>query len=148
MKFEVIIKPNYLEPIVVIHTPKITPDVMALIEMFDRSGVKPASLMVKKDEKLFIIEPEQIEIIRTEGGSIKLYDRQAQDYTSSKPLHEIQDWLGSDFVRISKSTIVNINRVDHISQSFNTSMHIKMKNGISDYISRKYWMDFRKLFGL
>jgi len=148
MKIEVKIEPNYIEPTVVIHTPKMTLEVMAWVEMFESADVKPSSMMAKKDDKIFIIEPEQIEIIRTEGGKIKLYNREAQEYTGTKPLHEIQGWLGSAFVRVSKSTIVNINRIDHISQSFNTSMHIKMKNGICDYISRKYWADFKKLFGL
>jgi len=148
MKIEVKIEPNFLEPAIVIHAPKITPEVMAWVEMFKRTGVKPSSMMAKKDDKIFIIEPEQIEIIRTDNGDIKLYNREAQEYTVSKPLHEIQEWLGSSFVRISKSSIVNIDRVDHISQSFSTSMHIVMKNGVTDYISRKYWTDLKKLFGL
>jgi len=148
MKIEVRLEPNYLEPTVVIYTPKITTEVMAWIEMFEKAEVKTSSLMAKKNDKIFIIEPEQIEIIRTEGNDIKVYNREAQEYIITKPLYEIQEWLGNDFVRISKSSIINISRVDHISQSFSTSMHITMKNGVTDYISRKYWSDFKKLFGL
>ena len=148
MRIEVKVEPNFLEPKAVIYTPKITPEVMAWIEMLERAEVKPSSLMAKKDSKIFIIEPKQIEIIRTDGGNIKLYNREAQEYIVTKPLHEIQEWLGSSFIRISKSSVININRVDHISQSFNTSMHIVMKNGVTDYISRKYWADFKKLYGM
>jgi len=148
MKIEVKIESNFLEPTIVIYTPKITSEVTAWIEMFETIEAKSSSLMAKKENKLFIIAPEQIEIIRTDGGNIKLYNHEAQGYTVAKPLHELLERLGNDFARISKSTIVNINRVDHISQSFNTSMHITMKNGITDYISRKYWVDFKKRFGL
>jgi len=147
MKIEIKVEPNILEPVIVIQTPKVTSEVMAWIERFEEAEVKHSSLMAKRDDKIFIVEPKQIEIIRTEGGDIKLYNREAQRYTITKPLHEIQEWLGSGFVRISKSSIINIDRVDHISQSFKTSMYVVMKNGITDYISRKYWADFKKLFG-
>jgi len=146
MKIEIKINPNILEPVIVIHASQITPKVAAWIERFEGTEAKPSSLMAKKDDKIFIIEPEQIEIIRTEGGDTKLYNRDAQDYIITKPLHEIQEWLGSDFARISKSSIINIDRIDHISQSFKTSMYVVMKNGVTDYISRKYWADFKKLF--
>ena len=147
MKIEIKLEPNILEPIIVIQTPRITSEVMAWVERFEGVEVKPSSLMAKKDDKIFIIEAEQIEVIRTEGGDIKLYNADAQDYIVSKPLHEIQDWLGNGFVRISKSSIINIDRIDHISQSFKTSMYVVMKNGVTDYISRKYWADFKKFFG-
>jgi len=148
MKIEVKLEPNFAEPTVVIYTPKITPEVLAWIDMLEKAEIKPASMMAKKDDKIFIIEPEQIEIIRTDSGDVKLYNREAQEYTVAKPLHEIQEWLGSSFVRISKSSVINIDRVDHISQSFSTSMYIVMKNGVTDYISRKYWADLKKLYGL
>ena len=146
MQIEIKIDPNIVEPIIVIHTPKITPGVMAWVEKFEGTEIKSSSLMVKSEDKIFIIEPEQIEVIRTESGEIKLYNRKGQEYIVSKPLHEIQIRLGSGFARISKSSIINIDRVDHISQSFNTSMHVVMKSGVDDYISRKYWADFKKLF--
>jgi len=147
MKIEIKIEPNFIEPVVVIHTPKVTPEILSWMEMVEGSGLNSSSLMAKKDDKIFIIEPEQIEIIRTDNGDVRLYDRESREYVVSKPLHEIQKRLGSDFVRISKSSIININRVDNITQSFNTSMCVVMKNGITDYISRKYWSDFKRLFG-
>ena len=147
MRVEIKIEPNFLEPVILIQAPKITPEVMAWAERFKGTEVKPSSLMAKKDDKIFIIERKQIEVIRTEGGDIKLYNSEAQEYLIAKPLHEIQEWLGSGFVRISKSSIINIDRIDHISQSFKTSMYVVMKNGVTDYISRKYWADFKKLFG-
>jgi DNA-binding LytR/AlgR family response regulator len=151
MKVEIKIDPNIKEPAIVIHAPKITSKLTDLMEaIVGLEGVEDKSsfLMAKKDDKLFVIEPEQIEIIRTEGGDVKLYNREAHEYIVTKPLHEIQEWLGGGFVRISKSTIVNISRVDHLSNSFNGTMYIVMRNGVNDYISRKYLGDFKKRFGL
>jgi len=118
------------------------------IEMLERIEDNPSVLFAKHDDKLFVIEPEQIDIIRTDGNNIKLYNRKAQEYIATKTLSKIGEQLGFNFVRISKSTIVNINRIDHLSPSFDRTMHIVMKNGISDYISRKYLADFKKRMGL
>jgi len=148
MRVEIKIDPNIGEPTIVIHAPKITPEVMMWVDMFEGIEDKSSLLIARSHDKLFVLEPEQIEIVRTEGGDIKLYNREAQEYMLTKPLHEIHGRLGSGFVRISKSAIVNVSRVDHLSNSFNGTMYIVMKNGVSDYISRKYLGDFKKRFGL
>jgi len=148
MRVEIKLDPDIGEPIVVIHAPKMTPELMALVETLERTAEKPSLLFAKRADKLFVIEPEQIDIIRTEGNDIKLYDRAAQEYLITKPLREIGELLGAPFVRISKSTLVNMNRVDHLSPSLNSTMYIVMKNGISDYITRKHLGDFKKRLGL
>jgi DNA-binding LytR/AlgR family response regulator len=148
MKVEIKIDPQIKEPIAVISTPKMTPELTIWVEALEGGIDKSSMLMAKKDDKIFVFEPEQIEIIRTEDGKIKLYNREAHEFDVTKPLHEAHEHLGSNFARISKSTIVNITRIDHLSQSFGGTMHIVMKNGINDYISRKYMSDFKKLFGV
>ena len=147
MRVEVKIDPDIGEPVAVIHAPKMTHELMTLVETLEQTVAKPSLLIAKNDNKIFAIEPEQIDIIRTEGNDIKLYNREAQEYIVTKPLREIQEQLGSAFVRISKSTLVNINRVDHLSPSFNSTMYIVMKNGVSDYITRKHLSDFKKRLG-
>ena len=148
MQVEIKIDPSIREAIAVIHVPKMTSELMALVEMLEQAEGKPSLLLAKREDKLFVIEPEQIDIIRTEGSDIKLYNREAQEYIVTKPLREIGERLGSAFIRISKSTIVNMNRVDHLSPSFNGTMYIVMKNGINDYISRKHLGDFKRRLGL
>ena len=148
MRVEIKIDPDIGEPVAVIHVPKITTELMTLAEALERTAENPSLLFAKNDNKLFVIEPEQVDIIRTEGNNIKLYNREAQEYIITKPLREIGEQLGPAFVRISKSTLVNIKRVDHLSPSFNSTMCIVMKNGISDYITRKHLGDFKNRLGL
>ncbi|MCL2226342.1 MAG: LytTR family transcriptional regulator, partial [Oscillospiraceae bacterium] len=135
MRVEFKIDPNIGEPFAVIHAPKITPELVVWAEVLEGAKDKSSPLMVTKEDKIFLIGPEQIDIIRTEGGDVKIYNREAQKYIILKPLHEIQERLGRGFFRISKSSIVNISRIDHLSQSFNGTMYIVMKNGVSDYVS-------------
>jgi len=148
MRVEIKIDPDIGEPVAVIHAPKMTLKLTALVEMLEQADEKPSLLLAKRDNKLFVIEPEQIDIIRTEGNDIKLYNSEAQEFIISKPLREVGEQLGSEFVRISKSALVNIKRVDHLSPSFNSTMYIVMKNGISDYITRRHLGDFKNRLGL
>ena len=143
MRVEININPDITEATAVIHAPKMTPDLMALVETLEGAEDKASLLVAKNDDKVFLIEPEQAEIIRTDGREIKLFDQKGQEYTLSKPLGKVLERFPKYFVRISKSAIVNINRVDHLSSSFNGTMYIIMKNGVSDYISRKYLVDFQ-----
>jgi len=149
MRVEIKLDPNIAEEVAVIHARKMTSKLLSLVEAFEKEDDDKASVLVaKNDDKVFIIEPDQVDIIRAEGGEMKLYNRQAQEYIVTKPLHELLEMLPNNFVRISKSAIVNVHRVDHLSNSFNRTMFIIMKNGINDYISRSYLGDFKKRLGI
>ena len=148
MRVEIKIEPDIREPVAVIHAPKMNRELTALVEMLEQTGGKPALLFVKSDDKLHAVKTEQIDIIRTEGSDIKLYNREAQEFVIARPLHELQERLGASFVRISKSTIINIDRIDHLSPSFDRTMYVAMENGIGEYISRSYLNDVKKRLGL
>jgi len=148
MRVKVEIDTNLTEMTATIHTPKITPQLTSLVTTLEGAEDNASFLVAKRDDKLFVIEPNQIEIIRIEGNDIILYNQEAQAFTLAKTLQDIYDSLSDNFVRVSKSVIVNINRVDHLSNSFNSTMYIAMKNGVSDYISRKYLGDFKKRLGI
>jgi DNA-binding LytR/AlgR family response regulator len=148
MKVEIKIEPNIGEPVALIRASSLTPELVALVEMLERAASQPFLLTAKKDDKSFVIEPERIDIIRSEGGIVKCFDQDGQEFDVAKPLHELSDKLGINFVRISKSAIININRIDHLSPSFNRTVHVVMKNGIDDYVSKGYLSDFKKRLGL
>jgi len=144
MRVEIKINPDITEVTAVIHAPKMTSDLMELVETLEGVEDRASLIVAKNDDKVFLIDPVQAEIIRTDGRDIKLFDQKGQEYTLTKPLNKILERFSKNFVRISKSAIVNINRVDHLSNSFNGTMYIIMRNGVSDYISRKYLADFLK----
>jgi len=144
MKVDIKINPELTEITHVIHAPKMTAELMSLIELLETTETKNELLVVKKDDKFFVIEPEEVDIIRTEGGEVKLYTRNGQGYDVSKSLQSIHEQLSKNFVRVSKSAIININRVDHLSHAFSRTMHIVMKNGVTDSVSRSYLAEIKK----
>jgi len=148
MKVDIKLDQSVSEPTAVIYASTLTPELVAAIEILEKLGTQPFLLTAKKDDKSFVLEPTQVDIIRTEGGIIKCYNQQGQDFIVTKPLHELLERLGNNFIRISKSAIININRIDHLSHSFNRTMCIVMKNGINDYITKNYLKDIRNRLGI
>ena len=149
MKIDIKINPELTEITHIIHTPKMTPELLSLIEILESAvNTKNDLLVGQKDDKFFVLEPSAVDIIRTEAGQVIAYNSRAEAYVVTKTLQKIHEELPTNFVRISKSTIVNINRVDHLSHSFSRTMDIVMKNGVVDYVSRTYLNDIKKRLDL
>ena len=65
------------------------------------------------------------------------------EYLIKKPLYQVEETLNTDFVRISKTTIVNLKKISRVAPSLRGMMFIELKNGLKDNISRKYLPDFK-----
>lgn len=148
MKVECKISAEYKEPYAVLHINKMTDSVGEIISMLEKENANSLTLIAKKDKNTYFIKPEDISLIRTEGREIVCYDKRKNRYILDKPLYELENMLAVYFVRISKSTIVNTNQINHVEASFNGTMGLVMKNGVTDYISRSFRKSFKERLGL
>lgn len=72
-----------------------------------------------------------------------------QVYEIRKKLYELESQLeGTDFLRISKSAIVDLSKISHLSAAFNGRLEAKLKNGETIIISRQYVPALKKKLGL
>ncbi|MBP5700066.1 MAG: LytTR family transcriptional regulator, partial [Methanobrevibacter sp.] len=86
-------------------------------------------------------------MIRVEDKQTKVFTED-NDYLVKKPLYQIEDNLDSNFVRVSKATIVNLRKIKRVAPSLRGMMFIELKNGLKDNISRKYLSDFKDALDL
>lgn len=148
MKVECNISAEHKEPYAVLYINKMTETIAEIISMLEKENSNSQSLTAVKDRKTYFIKPEDISLVRTEGREVVCYDKLKNRYVLGKPLYELESILDIGFVRISKSAIVNINQIDHVEASFNGTMELVMKNGITDYISRSFRKSFKERLGL
>lgn len=94
-----------------------------------------------------ILRPEEIYMVRMENKEAVIYCEDKK-YLSGKKLYELEEMLGENFMRISKSTIVNLKEIASVEPSFNAMMYLVMKNGCKDYITRTYLAQFKRYLGL
>lgn len=148
MRVECNISAEHKEQYAVLYINKMTETVAEIISMLEKENANSTALTAVRDRKTFFIKPEDIALIRTEGREIVCYDKLKNRYVLGKPLYELESILDIGFVRISKSAIANISQIDHVEASFNGTMELVMKNGVTDYISRSFRKGFKERLGL
>ncbi len=72
-----------------------------------------------------------------------------ETYEIHRKLYELeQDFEHTDFLRISKSTIVNTSKIAYVKPIFNGRFEAKLKNGEKIIISRQYVAELKKKIGI
>ena len=145
MKVSIDLSPEYKEPYAVIHTDKVTDEIMRIVEMFGSNETPVTAL--QNEEEIVILKPREIYMVRVEGGDTLIYGER-QKYRSRKRLYELAEILGKQFMQISKTTLINLSYIDSIEPGFSGTMLMKLKNGNKDYVSRKYLPEFKRYLGL
>ena len=146
MKVNLFVSRDIEEPYADIHTNELTDNVakaMSILESDDSSDM----VAVKKGSDIALLQMDEIFMFRVEDKQVKVYSENSE-YLIKKPLYQVEETLSSDFVRISKTTIVNLKRIDRVAPSLKGMMFIELKNGLKDNISRKYLPDFKQALDL
>lgn len=147
MRVELHLDSGCTDPHATVYTPRLSPCIQAAIELLEQEYGEDI-FTAQREDKIFVVEPNSIEIIRTEGKELVLYDKLKTRYLISKPLYQVQEQLGKSFVRISKSAIVNFRSISHVSASFNGTMELVMKNGVEEVITRSFRKQFKERLGV
>ncbi len=112
------------------------------IEMFDKK------LQAKKDNEWCLVNSFDILYFESVDNRTFLYTK--DDVMEVKQrLYELEMILSDkDFIRISKSQIVNINKIRSLKPEINRTILVTMCNGEQLYISRKYVPAIRNMLSI
>ena len=146
MKVEIKLDPSATETTVIILTNKIDPQVQALMKRISQE--QPQVLAGFRGDSVALLQPE--EIIRIYAASGKVYAATALgEYTLRLRLYELEERLDKGgFVRISNSEIVNLHRVKGFDLSFSGTISVKLSDGTSTFVSRRYVSKIKNCLGL
>lgn len=146
MKVNLFVSRDIEEPYADIHTNELTDNItkaMSILESDDSNEM----LAVKRGSDIALLEFSEIFMFRVEDKQVNVYTEN-QEYIIKKPLYQVEETLTSDFVRISKTTIVNLKKIKRVAPSLKGMMFIELKNGLKDNISRKYLSEFKMALDL
>ncbi len=146
MKVNLFVSRDIEEPHADIHTNELTDNVTKAISILE-SDESSDMVAVKKGSDIALLQMDEIFMFRVEDKQVKVYTEN-NEYLIKKPLYHVEETLSSDFVRISKTTIVNLKRIERVAPSLKGMMFIELKNGLKDNISRKYLPDFKQALDL
>ncbi|MBO7518287.1 MAG: LytTR family transcriptional regulator [Methanobrevibacter sp.] len=153
MKVDLFISRDIEEPYAEIHSDSLTLNIQKAMDLLENDDIEigeeesTSILAVKKGSDIVLLDFEDIFMIRVEDKQTKVFTED-NDYLVKKPLYQIEDNLDSNFVRVSKATIVNLRKIKRVAPSLKGMMFIELKNGLKDNISRKYLSDFKDALDL
>jgi two-component system LytT family response regulator len=101
-------------------------------------------IFVQKSEKLFNLPVEDITYLEA-SGDYTVISTKTDQFVSSSGIGKLEELMNPDtFIRVHRSTIINVNSLKEIERHFNGGMVVKMQNGKSFPVSRTYAKLIRK----
>lgn len=102
----------------------------------------------KKDGSVYFLNPEDVLYIDTVDERVFIYTKDCM-YETNLKLYEIEEHLmGTSIIRVNKSTILNLMKIDHIAPLLNGRIAASLENGEKFVVSRQYVSAFKTKLGL
>lgn len=137
--------PDGSEPEIIIRCNEPDDSLMQLIYSIKSASKK---LIGIDDLQMHIINPKDVFYFESVDNKVFIYCKE-KVYESKLRLYEIEkEYENGDFFRASKSTILNIAKIQSVSQVFYGRFEALLKNGEKVFISRQYVPVLKKKLGL
>lgn len=148
MKVDIDIKKEYKEISIVIKAPQMNNDVTEIIDKLNQEKKKRLPISGKMDDKIYVLNPNEIVLFYSLQGKVYAQTKD-KELEIKQTLYSLEENLkGTSFVRISKSAIVNVNKIKNIEVSFNGSLVVKFTNGHDEIISRRFVAKFKRFINI
>lgn len=135
MKITIVDRTDEEEDEIIIRCRQVDEHILKLIYAM-RAGQE--KITATKDGKIVQIPPKEIFYFEAVDNKVFLY-LEKEVYETRFKLYELEErFHGTDFLRISKSVILNLAKVKSLSPVFNGRFEAAMKNGEKLVISRQY----------
>ena len=143
---EIVLKPDLKEPHILIYTDEITKEIQQLADRLSHTQNK--ILTGIKDQKIFLIDPEEIYCFYSENQKVFAKLERETMWVKLK-LYELEELFGgTSFVRVSNSCIVNIDKIKNLELSYSGTIEISFKNGDKEFVSRRFVPKIKKYLGI
>ncbi|MCI9220162.1 MAG: LytTR family transcriptional regulator [Lachnospiraceae bacterium] len=120
MKVKIEIDEGLAEEEVTIRCPSLSDSVIALQNYITKQGNAKRCLSLKNGETEFFVPMEEIYFFETEGRDIRAHTAD-RIFLCGHKLYELEELLPGNFMRISKSTIANLDFVYSITRNLTAS---------------------------
>lgn len=145
MKYELLIDATYLEPKVIIYSAELSTEVTRLVQFLSQQD-QPL-LTGRLHHQLVILDIA--DIVHLYALDKKVYAATlTANYELNIRLYEAENYLNApQFVRISRSEIINLKQVQYFDVHFNGTILVQLKNGVTTYVSRRYLGKLKQILG-
>jgi DNA-binding LytR/AlgR family response regulator len=101
----------------------------------------------KKDDKVYFLKPEDVLYFDTVDEKVFIYTTD-NVYETNLKLYEIEErFIGTSIIRVSKSIVLNLLKINYVSTLLNGKIEAILQNGEKVIISRQYVPLFKNKLG-
>lgn len=145
MKITIEDRPDGGEDEIIIRCKQIDEHLLKLVYALKAGQEK---LTATKGTDIVQVMPKEIFYFEAVDNKVFLY-LEKDVYETKQKLYELEErFRGTDFVRVSKSVILNLSKVKTLSPAFNGRFEATMKNGEKLIVSRAYVPVLKEKLGL
>ncbi len=129
---------------IIVKCRRMTPELLRMLAM-----LKAKDMLVAYDgNEIHRLPPTSIYYIEAVDNKTFLYCKD-KVYESKQKLYELEESFEySDFLRISKSVIINLSKIKSLSPALSGRFEATLDNGEKVIISRQYVKDLKKRLGI
>ncbi len=98
------------------------------------------------DEEMILLPFGDIECITAEDNKTYAIDSQGRRYRLKHRLYELEALLPPSFIRINKSALANIHRLERFTATFGGAVDARFRCGYSEYVSRRCFAAIKRRF--
>lgn len=141
MNIRIEISDDIMDDEVVIRCRQITSEIQHIQQVITKEAASAPQLTFYKDQQEYYFPLKEILFFETSGDNV--YGHTRNDVFRMKlRLYELEDILPRPFVRIAKSTIVNIDHIITVHRNLTSSSQIQFhKSHKQVYASRRYYKE-------
>ena len=146
MNIEIKLDADCPETKILITTKEMTAEISSLIKRMSEDNKQ--LLAGFQNDILELLKLEDLIRIYSEAGKIYAVTNKGT-YSLRLRLYELEDRLiGSSFVRISNSEIINLQKVKNFDLSLTGTICVTLTNQTVTYVSRRYVSKIKKILGI
>lgn len=136
---------NYLETEIIIKCSEVNEEIQKLILMLKSSEKKIFGIIGKTTQ---LIDPHNILYFESVDKKTFIYTKE-QVLESPLRLYEVESKLSDhDFFRASKSTIINMSKIEKLTPKLNGKLEVLLENNEKLIVSRQYVPILKEILGL
>ena len=144
MKLRIEITDNIEEDEIVIRCRELTDLITDIHNAINEKTSKIPEMVFYKDKEEYYFPLKNILFFETDNDTVFAHTA-TETYRTEFKLYELQKILPAQFIRISKSTIVNVKHILSISKNLASSSLVKFhKSHKQIYVSRLYYKDLKQ----
>lgn len=148
MTVNIIEKPDIKETKITIECHKADDEILQLLNLIKKYEDRDKKLIGISNGETYCIDKKNVLYFESVDRKTFCYTADGI-YETAMKLYEIEEqFAGDDYMRISKSAIVNLNNIKSIRPDFGGRILATMENGEKIYISRQYVPVFKKKLGI